>query len=437
MNTVGLVSLGCSKNRVDSEVLLGMLAQRGYRIAADPARADVIVVNTCGFIGPAKQESIDTLLEMAEYKKGGKLKLLIATGCLMQRYGEELNAEMPEVDAFLGVAQYERIFEAIRAAEDGQRPIMTGEGKRFFDTPRLLTTPPYSAYVKISDGCDNRCTYCAIPLIRGSYRSRPFDEIVAESRQLAERGATELTLIAQDTSRYGVDFGEKRPILPELLQAVSDIDGVRWLRALYCYPDTVDDRLLDAIAGLPKVCNYLDLPLQHINGRILRAMARRGSPEHIQSLIAGCRARGIALRTTMIVGFPGETDEEFSELLDFVRQAGFDRLGAFAYSPEEDTPAAVMAGQLPEEVKQARLDALMTAQQAISLEVNRARVGEVCEVLVEGVQEGGYFGRSRLEAPEIDGKVLFSSQKALAPGQYVPVRVTGAREYDLLGEACD
>ena len=435
MKTVGLVSLGCSKNRVDSEMLLGQLRERGYQIVDDPKEAEIIIVNTCGFIQSAKEESIDTLLEMAEYKQTGRLKLLLATGCLAQRYGEELREALGEADGFMGVADYTRIFEVIDEAQKGERPLAIGEGDRFYKSDRVLTTPPYSAYVKISDGCDNRCTYCAIPLIRGRYRSRPYDDIVEECRDLAKKGVTEVTLIAQDTSRYGSDFEGKPLLLKNLLADVSAIEGIHWVRVLYCYPDTVNDELLDAIASLPKCAKYLDLPLQHINDRLLKAMNRRGDSQMIKRLLSGCRQRGIIVRTTMIVGFPGETEEEFEELLDFVKETRFDRLGAFAYSPEENTPAAAMPDQIDEAVKQERLDRLMLLQQEISAEVMQARVGETDEVLVEGFRHGRYYGRSLMEAPEVDGKVLFTSQKKLRPGEYVTVHITGASEYDLNGEA--
>ena len=435
MKTVGLVSLGCSKNRVDSEMLLGQLREKGYQIVDDPKEAEIIIVNTCGFIQSAKEESIDTLLEMAEYKQTGRLKLLLATGCLAQRYGEELKEALGEADGFMGVADYKRIFEVIDEAQKGERPLAIGEGDRFYKSDRVLTTPPYSAYVKISDGCDNRCTYCAIPLIRGRYRSRPYDDIVEECRDLAKKGVTEVTLIAQDTSRYRIDFEGNPLLLKNLLADVSAIEGIHWVRVLYCYPDTVNDELLDAIASLPKCAKYLDLPLQHINDRLLRAMNRRGDSQMIKRLLAGCRQRGIIVRTTMIVGFPGETEEEFEELLEFVKETRFDRLGAFAYSPEENTPAAAMPDQIDEAVKQERLDRLMTLQQEISAEVMQARVGETGEVLVEGFRHGRYYGRSLMEAPEVDGKVLFTSQKKLRPGEYVTVHITGASEYDLNGEA--
>lgn len=430
----GVISLGCAKNRVDSEVLIGMLCDLGYEMVQDPRQAEVIFVNTCGFIEPAKEESIEAIFEMAEYKKTGNLKKLFVTGCLSQRYARELSEEMPEVDGFMGVADYSRLPEMLRDAQEGQRPMYMRDGDRFFKANRVLTTPGYTAYVKISDGCDNRCSYCAIPLIRGKYRSRPFADIVEECKSLARRGVTEITLIAQDTSRYGNDFEQKRSLLPELLKTVAEIEGVHWVRVLYCYPDTSDDRLLDTIANTPKVAPYLDLPLQHIDDEMLLSMNRRGNSEWIKSRIRACRDRGITLRTTMIVGFPGETEEKFQKLMDFLKEARFDRLGAFAYSPEEGTVGAAMPGQIEEEIKNRRLDQLMSLQQAISLEQNQKRVGEICEVLVEGKQEGKYVGRSIREAPESDGSIFFSSSKPLVPGQYVMVQLTGADAYDLFGE---
>lgn len=428
---VGLVSLGCAKNRVDSENLLGMLRERGMEIVSDPAEADVIFVNTCGFIESAKEESIEAIFEMAQYKKSGKLQKLYVTGCLAQRYPEALMEEIPEIDGIMGVADYARLSEMMADAERGLRPCYTAQGARFLRTPRILTTPSYSAYVKISDGCDNRCTYCAIPLIRGGYSSRPFDDIVDECRALAEQGVTEVTLIAQDTSRYGCDLGNGHYLLPELLEAVSAIEKIHWVRVLYCYPDSTEDRLLDTIARLPKVAPYLDLPLQHIDDDLLRRMNRRGSAEWIKSRIAECRKRGILVRTTMIVGFPGETDAQFETLLNFVKEARFERLGAFTYSAEEGTPAATMPDQIDEDVKTARLDQLMMLQQAISMEVNEARIGTTCEVLVDGFDEGRAYGRSLLEAPESDGCIWLESDRELVPGEYVQAKITAADAYDL------
>ena len=432
--TVGMVSLGCAKNRVDSENMLGMLRDRGYEIVSDPAEAEIIFVNTCGFIEAAKEESIETIFEMARYKQTGRLKQLFVTGCLAQRYAGALAEEMPEVDGFMGVADYARLYDMMDAADRGERPVYMEDGARFFNSGRVLTTAPWSAYVKISDGCDNRCTYCAIPLIRGGYASRPFDDIVDECRRLAGEGVTEITLIAQDTSRYGCDLGDGHYRLAELLRAVSEIKGVHWVRVLYCDPDSTEDALLDEIENNPKVAPYLDLPLQHINDALLRAMNRRGSADWIKNRIAECKRRGLTMRTTMIVGFPGETDAQFQELMDFVRDARFDRLGAFTYSPEEGTPAARMKNQIDEEVKAQRLDQLMMLQQGISMELLQARVGTECEVLVEGRDEDGWYGRSILEAPESDGCIHLTAQRALTPGTYVRARITGADAYDLTAE---
>ena len=434
MKKVGMVSLGCAKNRVDSENMLGMLRSRGFEIVNDPSEADVLFVNTCGFIESAKEESIDAIFQMAQYKKQGHKKLFV-TGCLAQRYPEALLAEIPEIDGLMGVAEYARLFEMMEAADRRERPCYTANGVRFLRTPRVLTTPGYSAYVKISDGCDNRCTYCAIPLIRGSYASRPFDDIVEECEHLAEKGVTEVTLIAQDTSRYGCDLGDGHYLLPELLERINGIEKLHWVRVLYCYPDSTEDRLLDTIQRLPKVAPYLDLPLQHIDDDLLRRMNRRGSADWIKSRIAECRKRGLIVRTTMIVGFPGETDAQFQTLLDFVREARFDRLGAFTYSAEEGTAAAVMPDQVDEDVKIQRLDALMMLQQSVSMQINEARLGTECEVLVDGCDEetGRFYGRSLLEAPESDGCIWLNAGRELTPGEYVRVRIHGADAYDLEG----
>ena len=425
---IGMISLGCAKNRVDSENLLGRLKAAGHEFVDDPAQADAIFVNTCGFIEDAKQESIDAILEMAAARKKGA-KLLV-TGCLAQRYSDALMEEIPEIDGLLGVKDYDK---ALSLLDSDIRESYTSGTERFPDGERILTTPPYSAFVKISDGCDNRCSYCAIPLIRGRYLSRPYEEIVDECERLAEGGVTEITLIAQDTSRYGNDiYGKTR--MSELLRRVAAIEKVKWVRVLYCYPDTTDDELLETIAHTPKVCAYLDLPLQHINDRLLKKMNRRGSSDWIKSRIEKCRQLGITLRTTMIVGFPGETEEEFQELMDFVRWARFDRLGAFAYSPEEDTPAAVMPDQIDQETKYRRLDQLMILQQEISMEINESRVGEECTVLCEGWEDGLYYGRSPKEAPESDGNIRFTAQREIQPGEYVKVKILSAEAYDLYGE---
>lgn len=430
--TVGLISLGCSKNRVDSEQMLGFLGDHGYRIVSDPAKAEVIIVNTCGFIAQAKEEAIATLFEMAQYKKTGRCKLLAATGCFAQRYPQAIREEMPEVDIIMGVNEYAKLDEAIRAAQTGARPVYTDDDGTFFEYGRVLTTPGYSAYVRIGEGCDNCCSYCAIPLIRGFYRSRPQEDIMSEVRRLADGGVREITLISQDTTRYGTDGGAETR-LPELIEAVAAVPGICWVRTLYCYPERITPRLMDTVASVPGVCKYIDLPMQHISPRILRDMNRADTEEHIRLVVQALRARGIALRTTLMVGFPGETDEEFANLMDFVRETRFDRMGAFMFSPEEGTPAADMPDQVPEAVKQARYDALMTLQHGISLERNRARVGTTCRVLVERRRGARYVGRSEFEAPETDGNIYFGSEEPCEIGSFVTVRITGARAYDLMG----
>ena len=433
--TVGAVSLGCNKNRVDTESALGLLRDRGYRITGDPSRADIILVNTCGFIGPAKEESINTILEMAEYKKTGRCRLLVVSGCLAQRYEEELLKELPEIDLLLGVNQYASLPASIEKALSGERVHSCTDDLSYFEQSRVLTTPAWSAYIRIGEGCSNRCTFCAIPLIRGPYRSRGREAILNEIRSLAEGGVREHILIAQDTTRWGTDRGG-HTLLPSLMRDAAAIPGVEWLRVLYCYPDETSEELLDLLAGTPNICPYLDIPIQHISSDILKRMHRLGTREDILRCVRGARARHLTLRTTLIVGFPGETEEQFQELLDFVKEAEFDRLGAFAYSPEEGTPAARMKDQIPEEVKQDRLDRLMTLQKGISLRRNQARLGEVEKVLVTDVGDDGLcLGRSRLEAPETDGEIVFShGGTPPKAGSFVQVRLTHAEPYDLIGE---
>ena len=431
---VGMISLGCNKNRVDSETALGLLRDRGYEFTGDPAAADVLMVNTCGFIESAKEESIDAILEMAEYKKTGRCRLLVVTGCLAQRYEKSLLEEIPEIDLLMGVNQYERLADAIEDALQGQKQSLCQEKFDFFEQDRVLTTPGYTAYTRIGDGCNNRCTFCAIPLIRGHYRSRGEKEILEEVRRLAEQGVREHILVAQDTTRYGTDWQE-HSALPDLMEKVAAIPGVDWLRVLYCYPDETDRRLLDVMASHDNICKYLDLPIQHINDDILRRMHRRGDSSDIRCCLRLARERGFALRTSIIVGFPGETEEQFRELLDFVEEAEFDRLGAFAYSAEEDTPAARMPDQIPEEIKQERLDRLMTLQSRVSLRRNRLRVGTVEKVLVtDRGEDGRMLGRSQFEAPETDGEILFTGREGAEIGSFAQVRITSARTYDLMGE---
>ena len=430
---IGVVSLGCSKNLVDTEVMLGMLRDKGCEIVSDPSLADIAIVNTCGFIDSAKQESIDAILEMAELKKQGRPQKLLVTGCLAQRYASELVKELPEVDGFMGVHDYSKLNQVVDELLKGGRPVCMERGKRFLKQRRVLTTPAFSAYVKISDGCDNRCTYCAIPLIRGRYSSRPYEDIMEECRQLAKSGVKELTFIAQDTSRYGSDFDGHQLLLKKLLNEASKIDGVKWVRVLYCYPDTVNDELLREISENPKICSYLDLPLQHVNDDLLKKMNRRGDRAHIERLLSKCREYGIILRTTFIVGFPGEMPEQFNELLDFVKEWKFDRMGAFTYSPEEDTPAAEMPDQIDDEEKTRRLDLLMMTQQQISLENNQKRIGTKTEALIDGEEDGYYIARSYAESPEADGIIRVKADARYKPGDFVTVRITDCDAYDLMG----
>jgi len=433
MITVSVVSLGCAKNRVDTELMLGILVNSGFAVTADERQADVLIVNTCGFIEPAKEESIDTLLALAQYKKTGRCKLLVATGCLIQRYEKELLKELPEVDLLLGVNQYERLPQAIHEALRGKRASYCADDHHILAGDRVLTTPPYMAYVRIADGCDNRCAYCAIPLIRGGFRSRPMKDILEEIRTLAEGGVREHILIAQDTSRFGMDT-EGKSLLPDLLEQAAAIPGVRWLRVLYCYPDEVDGRLLTVMAAHDNICRYLDLPLQHADPAILKAMNRRGSIEDVKAFLRRARAMGFTLRTTMIVGFPGETGAQFQTLLDFVEEMRFDRLGAFTFSPEDDTPAALMPAQVPDAVKEERLDRLMTAQQAISLERNRLRVGQTVTALIEEAgEDGAAVARTDREAPDADGVCRVTGAQGIEPGTFVSVRITGADAYDIFG----
>ncbi len=430
---LGVVSLGCVKNRVDTEEMLSFLKEDGFQFVQDAGSAEVLVVNTCGFIASAKEESIDAILEMAQYKQEGACKVLCVTGCLAQRYGQELLEQIPEIDVLTGVSQYPQLAGYIREALTGNRAGSTERGEDFTGCGRVLTTAPYTAYVRVSEGCDNRCSYCAIPLIRGGFRSRPMHSVLAEMRELAANGAREQILIAQDTTRYGSDL--EGASLAALLGEAEKIAGIDWLRVLYCYPEQTDKALIDAMAANTKLCRYLDLPLQHASPKVLKRMNRRGDIAEIEQLLLYARERGFALRTTMIVGFPGETEEDFSQLMDFCARVRFDRLGAFAFSPEEDTAACRMPDQVPEEVKQRRLDALMAQQKKISLERNRERVGSVVKVLVTSVKGKTALGRSAWEAPDSDGLIRLRHDGSLEEGQFVMARVTGAGDYDLSAQA--
>ncbi len=434
--SVGVISLGCNKNRVDTETALGLLLDHGYVFTQDPQQADILMINTCGFIDSAKEESINTILEMAAYKKTGKCRLLVVTGCLTQRYEKDLLKEIPEIDLLMGVNQYAHLPEAIEKALQGKKISLCQDDYSYLEHKRVLTTPSYSAYIRIGEGCSNRCTFCAIPLIRGPYRSRNESAILTEIRDLVEEGVKEYILVAQDTTRYGTDW-QDHTALPVLMKKIASIDGVDWLRVLYCYPDETNEDLLDTLASFPNICPYLDIPIQHINTELLHRMHRRGTKEDIMRCILGAKQRGLALRTSIIVGFPGETEEQFKELLDFIMSAEFDRLGAFVYSAEENTPAAKMPNQVPEEVKQERLERLMMLQQSISLQKNKQRIGQTETVLVTDYETSGTFlARSSREAPETDGAIIVTTKNALPQkGSFVPIRITNAREYDLIGES--
>lgn len=435
---VGLVSLGCAKNQTDAETMLGLLAEDGFKIVSDPAEADVIVVNTCGFIESAKQESIDAILEMAEYKKG-RCRLLIATGCLAQRYSQDILTDLPEVDGVLGTGDYDGICQIIKDAFKGERKAVCTDINRTPDEglSRILSTPFYTAYVKIGDGCDNNCTYCAIPKIRGHLRSRPKEDIVAEVKRLAQNGVKEIILIAQDTTRYGIDlYGHYA--LDELLEELVKIDGIEWIRVHYFYTEAVTKKLIETMAKYDKICNYIDMPIQHINNDVLRRMARRTNRREIEDTIAFMRKTmpDCVIRTSIIVGFPGESEEQFEELYDFIKEIKFDRMGVFAYSQEEGTPAAEFDNQIDDEVKQERLDRLMTLQQGISLELNQEKIGSRTEVIVEGYDEESFLfvGRSRGDSIDVDGKVYIASEREINPGDIVTVEILDADEYDLTGK---
>ena len=425
---IGVISLGCAKNQVDTQTMLGYLKAAGHTFTGEPDKADVLIVNTCGFITAAKEESIDAIFEMAQYKEVGRCRLLVVTGCLSERYRKELTEEMPEVDLFLGVREYEKLPAMIaEKLELPCSPILKPE--------RLLVTPPYRAYLRIGDGCNNRCAYCAIPLIRGDLKSTPAERLVDEARALADMGVTELSVIAQDTSGYGKDlYGEPR-LIP-LLRELDRIDGLRWVRLLYTYPDTVMPALLDTLAEGERLVPYLDMPLQHCNDTILKRMHRRGSKAHIQSVLDHIRKNypDFTLRTTMMVGFPGETDAQFEELMQFLRDYPFDRVGAFAFSPEEGTAAETMPDQSPDDVKEARLAALMEQQQAISKERNERWIGRELLMLVEETGMDGTYGRTIREAPDADGTVCIAPSYRHEPGQYLSVLLTGADSYDMTGE---
>lgn len=436
---VGIISLGCAKNRVDAEMLLYRIRNAGYKLCEDVAMADVAIINTCGFIESAKQESIEEILELSELKKEGKIKAIIVTGCLAERYKEEVMKEIPEADAVVGIGANDDIVKIIDEVLQGKKQQCFPDKLLLpLEGGRIQSTPYYYAYLKIAEGCDNHCTYCAIPMIRGKFRSRKMEDIIAEAKHLAEKGVKELVVVAQDTSLYGKDiYGEL--MLAKLLKKLCEIDGIRWIRVLYCYPDKITDELLQVMAEEEKIVKYLDLPLQHCNGRVLKTMNRKGNKEELVKLIAKIRKKvpGIVLRTTFIAGFPTETEEEFAELENFAKEVRFERVGCFAYSQEENTPAAKLEPQIPENVKERRAEIIMENQQEIMEEFCQKLDGKTIEVLVEGYDQYAecFFGRSAWDAPEVDGSVFFTvTGRKPAPGEFVKVKIDDFLNCDPIGE---
>ena len=433
------ISLGCDKNLVDTEVMLGMLASRGYEMTNDEQEADIIVINTCCFIHDAKEESIQNILDMAEYKKNGNAKALIVTGCMAERYRQEILDEIPEVDEVLGTTAYDRILDAVDAALAGQHEVMTADldALPLPETKRLVTTGGHFAYLKIAEGCDKHCTYCIIPKIRGNFRSVPMERLLKEAQDLAEQGVKELILVAQETTLYGKDlYGEKS--LPKLLRELCKISGIRWIRILYCYPEEITDELIQVMKEEPKICHYLDLPIQHANDTILKRMGRRTSKQELIDIVQKLRKEipDICLRTTLITGFPGETQEQHEEVMEFIDTLEFDRLGAFTYSPEEDTPAATFEDQIDETVKEDRQADIMELQQEIAFDKAEDMIGREVLVMIEGkvADENAYVGRTYRDAPNVDGLIFINTDVELISGDFAKVKVTGALDYDLIGE---
>lgn len=437
----GLISLGCDKNRIDSETILGNIKDN-YEIVNDPKKADIILINTCGFIEASKQESINTILEMAEYKNKYNCKILVATGCLTQRYGDELLKLMPELDLILGVNDYNKLNEAIENffTYDGKKQSLCNySDKNINEGKRIVTTGSFSAYVRISEGCNNHCSYCIIPKIRGKYRSRTMEDITNECDELSKQGVKEIILVAQDTTRYGIDIYDKK-MLPELLEKISQIKSVEWIRILYCYPEEITTELVEEISINDKVCNYIDIPIQHISNNILKNMKRHTKKNEIIKSILNLKNKidNICLRTSIIVGFPGETEEDFEELKEFIKFIKFDKLGVFKYSREEDTEAYNMPSQIDEKVKEQRQEELMLLQQQISKEKNRSKVGKIYKVIIEGKNDSNYwYGRNYEMSPEIDGEIFFKCDKILNVGSFTNVKIIDSLEYDLIGVVCD
>ena len=442
MKKVLFVSLGCDKNLVDSEMMLGMLAQNGYEFTDDEREADIVIVNTCCFINDAKEESINTILEMAELKKSGDIEMLIVAGCLAERYREEIQKEIPEVDAILGTMAIDEVVRTLNEVSGGtgENHYKSLDAKPLTGVERVVTTGGHYAYLKIAEGCDKHCTYCIIPKVRGNYRSVPMEHLIREAESLADKGVKELILVAQETTVYGQDlYGHKA--LSELLRKLCKISGIYWIRILYCYPEEIDDNLIQTIREEKKICHYLDLPIQHTSDRILQRMGRRTDRKQLQDIIRKLRDAipDICLRTTLITGFPGETEAEHEELLDFIDQMEFDRLGVFTYSQEEDTPAALMPDQIPEEVKQSRQAQLMELQQEIAFEAAEDMIGRTVTAMIEGkvADENAYVARTYKDAPNVDGFLFVNTDRELITGDFVKVKITASYEYDLIGELED
>lgn len=433
------VSLGCDKNLVDTEMMLGMLSERGYEFTDDEQKAEAVVVNTCCFIHDAKEESIQTLLEMAELKKTGKVKAVIAAGCLSQRYSDEIQVEIPEVDAIIGTASIDQVADALDEVLAGQKTnhLKDIDAEPVFGKKRIVTTGGHYAYLKIAEGCDKHCSYCIIPKVRGKYRSIPMESLVTEAENLVEAGVKELILVAQETTLYGKDLYGKK-MLPELLNRLCEISGLYWIRILYCYPEEITEELIQTISSQEKICNYLDIPIQHASDKILKKMGRRTSNEDIRNIISRVRQEipDICIRTTFITGFPGETLEDHETVMNFVDEMEFDRLGVFTYSPEEDTPAACFEDQIDEEVKKERQAEIMELQQEIAFEKAEAMVGRAVLAMIEGkvADENAYVGRTYKDAPNVDGMIFINTDEELMTGDFVTVKITGSYEYDLIGE---
>ena len=438
MLKIALESLGCSKNLVDAEIMMGILNRKGYKLVGDFEEADIILVNTCGFIESAKQESIDTILDLAQLKETGNLKLLIVTGCLAQRYSNELQAEIPEIDAIVGTGSYQQIDEIIAGLEKENNIVSLNDIEFAYneDLPRYVTTPDYMAYLKIGEGCDNHCTYCIIPKLRGKYRSRKMEDIIREAKELASNGVKELVVIAQDTTKYGIDlYGEVK--LPQLLEELAKIEGIKWIRIMYSYPESITEELVKVIKKYDNICNYFDMPIQHASNKVLKLMNRHTTKEDIKSKVDMIRSYipDATLRTTIIVGFPGETEEDFNELVQFAKDVEFDRLGAFTYSREEDTAADKLPNHIEEDIKLKRRDKLMLVQQEISQRLNAKKINNEYEVLIEEqIEDKVYVGRTQGDAEEIDSIVYVKSENQLEPGDFVKVKINNALEYDLMGD---